>query len=106
MSADPKDYNRSGTFQTVSAMPCNFDIVLAGDTVTGHYTAIKMYNVTDLPNDTTSILVENELGQVEGKNLSSFNNVWVDGDILHGHFTKIASPHTGHSMRIIAYKAG
>jgi len=104
--SDFKDYNRSANFQLVSSMPIDFDIVLAGEKVEGDYTAIKMYTVTDLPNDTTSILVENELGQVEGKNLSSFNNVWVVGDILHGHFTKIASPDTGHSMRIIAYKAG
>ena len=85
------------TQRNLQSIPSGFDIIAEGATGTGPYYAIKVWKAA-FPDNTTGFTVAGE-----GKNLSSLNTDWVDGDMLLGSFTKVTNP-TSSGMKLLAYK--
>ena len=89
---------RNKVTKEMQSMPDDFDIVTAGQSVSGNYSGIKVYNAA-FGNNTTDV----EVGGV-GKNLSALNAVLPDGDTILGAFTKVSVPVAAADMVVIAYK--
>ena len=83
------------TQKEMKSIPSGFDIIAEGATGTGPYYAIKVWGAA-FPNNTTGFTVAGE-----GKNLSTLNTDWVDGDVLLGSFTKVTNP-TSSGMKLLA----
>ena len=89
---------RNKVTKEMQSMPDDFDIVTAGESVSGNYSGIQVFGAA-FANNATDMEVAGT-----GKNMSALNAVFPDGGTIMGAFTKITVPAAATDMVVIAYK--